>query len=169
MWNRESQKSSNVMAPTLTPPPVTMPVEPRPVAPQPEPAPVSLATPPAPAKAKGSTLVIKGELIGSEDLVVEGQIEGKISLPDHVLTIGLGSEVTAEIVARVVIVHGNITGNVSASERVELRSTGRMLGDLISPRVMMNDGATFKGHLETRLPGKADNKSKPKTPELVAV
>ena len=169
MWNRESQKSSTVAMPTPTP--VAVAVEPKPVAPQPDPAAIQAApaTPTAPAKAKGSTLVIKGELTGSEDLVFEGRLEGKIGLPDHVLTIGLGAEVTAEIIARVVIVHGTVTGNVSASERVEIRSSGRMLGDLISPRVMMNDGATFKGHLETRTPGKTDVRSRPKTPELVAV
>jgi cytoskeletal protein CcmA (bactofilin family) len=167
MWNREPQKSP---AGTAAPTPVAAaPVEPRAVAPQPEP--VATVAPPAPAnvKAKGSTLIIKGELIGSEDLVFEGQIEGKITLPDHVLTIGLGGQVAAEIVARVVVVHGNLTGNVTAAERVEIRSSGRMIGDLVSPRIMMNDGATFNGRLETRSPGKADAKNKSKQPELVAV
>jgi cytoskeletal protein CcmA (bactofilin family) len=162
MWNREPQKSP---AGAATPTPVAAaPVEPRPVAPQPEPV-----APAPPAKAKGSTLVIKGELIGAEDLVFEGQIEGKITLPDHVLTIGLGGQVSAEITARVVVVHGNLTGNVTASERVEIRSSGRMIGDLISPRIMMNDGATFNGRLETRVPSKGDIKGKQKHPELVAV
>ena len=165
MWNREPQKSP--AAPVAPTPVAAAPVEPRPVAPQPEP--VSPVAPTAPAKAKGSTLVIKGELIGAEDLVFEGQIEGKITLPDHVLTIGLGGQVSAEITARVVVVHGNLTGNVTASERVEIRSSGRMIGDLISPRIMMNDGATFNGRLETRVPGKADMKGKQKHPELVAV
>jgi cytoskeletal protein CcmA (bactofilin family) len=165
MWNREPQKSpAGAVAPT---PVAAAPVEPRPVAPQPEP--VAPVAPAAPVKAKGSTLIIKGELIGSEDLVFEGQIEGKITLPDHVLTIGLGGQVAAEIVARVVVVHGNLTGNVTASERVEIRSSGRMIGDLVSPRIMMNDGATFNGRLETRAPGKGEAKSKSKQPELVAV
>jgi len=123
-----------------------------------------------PAKAKGSSLVIKGELSGSEDLAIEGRVEGKVSLPEHVLTIGLGAEVAAEIVARVVIVHGAVTGNITAFERVEVKTTGRMNGDLVSPKVQMSDGATFSGRLETRNPGKgnAHSKSHPK-PELVAI
>jgi cytoskeletal protein CcmA (bactofilin family) len=161
MWNRESQKSPNMAVQTPPAAPATEPAPPQPVA---------AAAPPVPAvpgKAKGSTLVIKGELISSEDLVFEGSLEGKVSLPDHMLTIGLGAQVSAEIVARVIVVHGSVTGNVFASERVEIRSSGRMHGDLVSPRVLMNDGATFKGRLETRLPEKHD--AKPKQPELVAV
>lgn len=164
MWNREQQKMNTPVAPA----PVATP-EPQPVAAQPEPVAVAPMAPPAPAKAKGSSLVIKGELVGAEDLAFEGQIEGKVTLPDHVLTIGLGSQVSAEVVARVVIVHGVVTGNITASERVEIRSTGRMQGDLVSPRVMMNDGATFNGRLETRQPGKQDGKGRSKQPELVAV
>ncbi|HEX5110039.1 MAG TPA: polymer-forming cytoskeletal protein [Vicinamibacterales bacterium] len=151
------------------PSPVVTPVEPTPIVPQPEPVAVAPIVPVAPAKAKGSTLIIKGELVGSEDLVFEGHIEGKITLPEHVLTIGLGAQVSAEVVARVVVVHGDVTGNISAAERVEIKATGRMNGDLISPRVMMNDGATFNGRLETRTPGKHDGKGRNKQPELVAV
>ena len=106
-------------------------------------------------------------MTGEEDHVLEGRFEGKISLPEHVLTIGLGAQISAEIVARVVVVHGTVTGNVIANERMEIRASGRMDGDLVSPRVMMADGATFCGHLETRTPGKGGTKSK--QPELVAV
>jgi cytoskeletal protein CcmA (bactofilin family) len=165
MWNRESQqKSPGTTIPTPIAP-VNV-VEPKP-APLPE---VAAAPAPAaaPTKAKGSTLVIKGELTSAEDLVFEGLIEGKISLPDHVLTIGLGAQVSAELVARVVVVHGTVTGNVSASERVEIRSSGRISGDVVVPRIMMNDGATFSGRLETRVPGKPDVRERQKQ-ELIAV
>lgn len=164
MWNRESQKSPSLVVPT----PSLRVAEPPPAPPQPEPV-AAQPAPVAQGKAKGSTLVIRGELLASEDLVFEGQLDGRISLPDHILTIGLGSQVSAEITARVVVVHGSVTGNVFASERVEIRSSGRMLGDLVSPRVMMNDGATFKGRLETRLPDKQDTKTTPMQPELIAV
>ena len=157
MWNRESNNKPSVPAPAAyapepTPQPV-VPVEP---------------VPSAPVKAKGSTLVMKGELSGSEDLAIEGKVEGKISLPEHVLTIGLGAQVGAEVIARVVILHGSVNGNITAYERVEVKATGRMNGDLVTPKVQMSDGATFTGRLETRNPGKANAKANAK-PELVAV
>lgn len=172
MWNRESKPGTQPAGPA---PVAATPVEPIPS--QPAPVPVVASAPPAPAaptayappaKAKGATMVLKGELSAAEDLVLEGKVDGKISLPDHVLTIGPGAEVSAEIVARVVVLHGVISGNVSASERVEIKATGRMLGDTITPRIMMADGATFNGRLETRAPGKAPS-SKSKEKELVAV
>jgi cytoskeletal protein CcmA (bactofilin family) len=165
MWNREPNRPNVAASPSVAvmPEPMPQPTAPAPV----ESAPYA---PPAPTKAKGSSLVIKGELSGSEDLAIEGRVEGKVSLPEHVLTIGLGAEVAAEIVARVVIVHGAVTGNITAFERVEVKATGRMNGDLVSPKVQMSDGATFSGRLETRNPAKgtAQGKSHPK-PELVAV
>src|SRR6187402_3320909 len=113
MWNRETNNKPNTV--------------PGPTAYTPEPAPQQFApvesapvVPAAPVKAKGSTLVIKGELAGSEDLAIEGKVEGKISLPEHVLTIGLGAQVAAEVIARVVILHGAVTGNITAYERVEV-------------------------------------------------
>lgn len=167
MWSRESQKPSDRIEP-LVPVAAAIPVtlQPAPVA-QPAPAPPAPVVPAAPVKAKGTTLVIKGEMTGSEDLILEGRVDGKIPPPDHVLTIGLDAQISAEIVARIVVVHGTVTGNVTASERMEIKSSGRMNGDLVSPRVMMADGATFCGHLETRTPGKGGTKTK--QPELVAV
>jgi cytoskeletal protein CcmA (bactofilin family) len=160
MWNRESQKTPSpaaVPATAYTEPVATVqPLQPTPV------------TPAAPVIAKGSSLVMKGELSGSEDLVLEGKVEGKISLPDHVLTIGLGAQVSAEVAARVVILHGTVNGNVTASERVEIKSSGRMNGDLVSPKVQMADGATFSGRLETKNPGKAGASNKAAKSEMVA-
>ena len=163
MWNRESNTKPNVpAAPAVASVPEAAPYPVAPVAAEP-------AVPAAPVKAKGASLVLKGELSGSEDLAIEGKVEGKISLPEHVLTIGLGAQVSAEVLARVVIVHGSVTGNITAFERVEVKASGRMNGDLVAPKVQMSDGATFSGRLETRNPGKnAGTKSNAK-PELVAV
>jgi cytoskeletal protein CcmA (bactofilin family) len=170
MWNRETSKPTVPSAPPAAAPPEPAP-QPEPVAAAPVvTAPVVTGPPPAPAKARGSSLVIKGELTGSEDLAVEGKVEGKISLPEHVLTIGLGASVSAEVAARVVILHGSMTGNITAFERVELKATGRMNGDVVSPKVQMADGATFTGRLETRNPGKQHAAGKTHNkPELVAV
>jgi cytoskeletal protein CcmA (bactofilin family) len=167
MWNRESNNKPNVAtapaAAASVPEPAPYPVAP--VAAEP----AAPAVPAAPVKAKGSTLVLKGELSGSEDLAIEGKVEGKISLPEHVLTIGLGAQVSAEVLARVVIVHGAVTGNITAFERVEVKATGRMTGDLVAPKVQMSDGATFSGRLETRNPGKNAGVKPNTKPELVAV
>jgi cytoskeletal protein CcmA (bactofilin family) len=152
MWNRETQKS-------FSPGPAPAPAHIEPVPLVQTPQPTSVAAP-APVAAKGSSVVIKGELTGSEDLVLEGKIEGKVSLPDNVLTIGLGAQVSAEVVARVVVLHGSVTGNVTAHERVEVKSTGRMTGDLVTPKVQMADGATFSGRLETRNPKQGGKSSK---------
>jgi cytoskeletal protein CcmA (bactofilin family) len=160
MWNRETNNRPNTVP---NPAPYTPEPAPQPISPEP-------AVAAAPVKAKGSTLVMKGELSGSEDLAIEGKVEGKIALPEHVLTVGLGAQVAAEIIARVVILHGSVTGNITAYERVEVKATGRMNGDLVTPKVQMSDGATFTGRLETRNPakGNAREKATPK-PELVAV
>jgi cytoskeletal protein CcmA (bactofilin family) len=150
MWNRESNRAGS--AAPYTPPPA---VNPQPAFEPAAPIPVAPVVPPAPVKAKGTSLVVKGELSGMEDLVIEGKVDGKISLPEHVLTIGVGAHVAAEISARVVVLHGTVAGNISASERVEIKATGTMKGDLVSPKVQMSDGAMFTGRLETRAPGKA--------------
>jgi cytoskeletal protein CcmA (bactofilin family) len=96
----------------------------------------------------GKSVVIKGELSGSEDLTLEGQMEGKISLPDHTLTIGAQAEVKADIAARVVIVIGTVTGRVTAREKIDIRSTGTILGDVVSPRLVIADGGSIRGKVE---------------------
>ena len=96
----------------------------------------------------GQSLIIKGELSGGEDLTLDGRVEGKISLPEHVLTVGANATLDAEIVAKAVIVLGTVKGNVSARESFELRAGGVMEGELISPKVTMAEGATFNGKIE---------------------
>lgn len=101
----------------------------------------------------GQSLVITGELVGSEDLTLDGKVHGKVSLPEHVLTVGANAKIDAEIVAKVVIVLGAVHGNVTAKEKFELRAGGVMDGQLIAPRVAMAEGATFNGKIE--MPKKA--------------
>src|SRR5258708_26950177 len=83
----------------------------------------------------GKSVVIKGELSGSEDLTLHGQMEGSIRLPDHTLTIGPHAHIKAEISAKVVVIMGAVAGNVTAGEKVEIRATGPVPGDIASPRV----------------------------------
>ena len=96
----------------------------------------------------GKSVVIKGELSGSEDLTIEGQVEGKIELKDHLLTIGPNGRIKAQVFAKTVIVLGEVNGNVSASEKVEIRDGGSVDGDIISPRVAIAEGAHFRGSVD---------------------
>jgi cytoskeletal protein CcmA (bactofilin family) len=102
----------------------------------------------------GQSLIIKGELSGGEDLTLDGRVEGKVSLPDHVLTVGPNASLDAEIVAKSVIIIGTVKGNVSAREKFELRPGGTMEGQLVAPKVAMAEGATFNGKIE--MPKKGD-------------
>ena len=110
----------------------------------------------------GKSVVIKGELNGSEDLTVEGHVEGKIELRDHVLTIGPNGKIKAQVFAKAVIVLGEVNGNVTATEKVDIRDGGSVDGDIISPRVAIAEGAHFRGSVDMQRKGgqsqsKADN------------
>ena len=133
----------------------------RPVSGQPAPTPPT--APPAsaaapvysgPAKTEGTTVnigksvVIKGELNGSEDLTIEGHVEGTIQLRDHILTIGSNGRIKAQVFAKAVIVLGEVTGNVTASEKVDIRDNGSVDGDIVSPRVAIAEGAHFRGTVD---------------------
>jgi cytoskeletal protein CcmA (bactofilin family) len=96
----------------------------------------------------GKSVVIKGELNGSEDLTIEGQVEGTIQLKEHVLTIGPNGKIKAQVFAKSVIVLGEITGNVTATEKVDIREKGSVDGDIISPRVAIAEGAHFRGSVD---------------------
>ena len=96
----------------------------------------------------GKSVVIKGELNGSEDLTVEGYVEGRVELRDHVLTMGPNGRIKAEVFAKAVIVLGEVTGNVTASEKVDIRDKGSVDGDIISPRVAIAEGAHFRGSVD---------------------
>jgi len=96
----------------------------------------------------GKSIKIKGDLSGSEDLVVEGHVEGKIELANNQLTIGANGSVDADIHAKSVIVIGKATGNVSGSERVEVQATGLVNGDVSAPRLVVQEGAVINGSIQ---------------------
>jgi cytoskeletal protein CcmA (bactofilin family) len=153
---------------------------PRPVSPPPTPAPMPSAPQGAagPAGARpdaaqqahhmekdivniGKSVVIKGELNGSEDLTIEGHVEGTIQLRDHVLTIGPNGRIKAQVFAKAVIVLGEVTGNVTASDKVDIRDNGSVDGDIVSPRVAIAEGAHFRGSVDMQRKGAAPEKAKP--------
>jgi cytoskeletal protein CcmA (bactofilin family) len=100
----------------------------------------------------GKSVVVKGELSGSEDLVVDGSVEGSISLRGQSLTVGPNGRVKANIEARNVILHGRVDGDVHATERVELRKTASLSGDISTARISIEDGAFFKGTIDIQKP-----------------
>jgi len=101
----------------------------------------------------GKSVVIKGELSGSEDLTIEGHVEGKIELKDHLLTIGPNGRIKAAVFAKAVIVLGEVNGNVTASEKVDIRDGGSVDGDIVSPRVAIAEGAHFRGSVDMQRKG----------------
>lgn len=96
----------------------------------------------------GRTLIIKGEVTGSESLYIDGRIEGKISLPENRVTIGRNGSVQADITAREVVVMGKVNGNIECSDRVDIRSEGSVTGDVSTQRISVEDGAVLKGGIE---------------------
>lgn len=106
----------------------------------------------------GKSVFIKGELSGSEDLTIEGNVEGRIELKDNTLTIGPNGKIRAEVFAKQVIVLGEVTGNVTASEKVDIRDNGSVDGDVTSPRVAIAEGAHFRGAIDMQRAGQTHAK-----------
>jgi len=128
----------------------------------------------------GKSLVVKGEVTGSESLYIDGKVEGAINLPGNRVTVGRNGQVAANITAREVVVLGKVRGNINASDRVDIRSEGSLTGDVAAARIAIEDGAYFKGGIDIRKPGdsKGGNSSSSSTssssssasiPEPVAV
>lgn len=109
----------------------------------------------------GKSVVIKGELNGSEDLTIEGHVEGTIQLRDHALTIGPNGKIKAQVFAKSVIVLGEVTGNVTASDKVDIRDNGSVDGDIIAPRVAIAEGAHFRGSVDMQRKGGPAQGAKP--------
>jgi cytoskeletal protein CcmA (bactofilin family) len=97
----------------------------------------------------GKSVIFKGDLISSEDMTIDGRVEGTIEVRDHRLTIGPDADIRADIVAKTVIVCGKLTGTITAHYKVDIRETGRVDGDILSPRLAMADGAVLRGRVDT--------------------
>ena len=108
----------------------------------------------------GKSVVIRGELTGNEDLYLDGEIEGNIDLRDHKLVIGPNGKIKATITARDIVLHGRVEGNVSAQERVELKKSCTLIGDVSTSRIVIEDGAFFKGAIDIREDREHKNESR---------
>ena len=171
MWKPNQPGSPNPQTPEpIRPstPASTFEAPSRPVAP-------SVSTPSAAAPSGeqatiGKSLIVKGELSGSESLYIDGKVEGAINLPGNRVTVGRNGQVAANILAREVVVLGKVRGNIQASDRVDIRSEGSLTGDVTAARISIEDGAFFKGGIDIRKPGAAESsKTSVAQPEPVAV
>jgi cytoskeletal protein CcmA (bactofilin family) len=150
MWKPTQTGSTNAN-------PTPEPSRPTPPAPAYEPTPSR-----APAGVSGEQatigkgLSIKGEINGSESLYIDGKVEGSVNLPGNRVTVGRNGQVAASITAREIVVLGKVRGNVTASDRVDIRAEGSLSGDVAAARISIEDGAFFKGGIDIRKPeGKA--------------
>ena len=141
---------------TLTPSPT-----PEPSRPAPTPSSPAFEAPSRPQAAPavtgeqatiGKGLFIKGEINGSESLFIDGKVEGSVNLPGNRVTVGRNGQVAANITAREIVVLGKVRGNVSATDRVDIRAEGSLSGDVAAARISIEDGAFFKGGIDIRKP-----------------
>jgi cytoskeletal protein CcmA (bactofilin family) len=160
MWKPANPPSPNV--PTSEPPRPATPVSSAMPASEPTPAaaPRNATVNNQEQATIGKSLVIKGEVTGSESLYIDGRVEGSINLPGNRVTIGRNGVVSANINAREVVVMGKVKGNLVAQDRVDIRNEGSLTGDVVAQRISIEDGAYFKGGIDIRKPG-ADAQSKP--------
>jgi len=168
MWKPTNQPTSSTPGRPGTPEPEQRPAAPSPAAPAmaEAPRPVS-ATSTADQATIGKSLVIKGEVTGSESLYIDGRVEGSINLAGNRVTVGRNGVVAANINAREIVVLGKVRGNLTASDRVDIRSDGSLTGDVVAARISIEDGAFFKGGIDIRKGGQASPKEEAKssTPE----
>jgi len=113
----------------------------------------------------GRSLVIKGEVSGAESLYIDGRIEGTVNFADNRVTIGRNGVVVANISAREVVIMGKVTGNIQCTDRLDIRSEGSLTGDVVTPRVCVEDGAVLKGAVEVRAEQAQNAKTQSKSAE----
>ena len=97
----------------------------------------------------GKSVVFKGELVSSEDMSIDGRVEGTVDVRDHTLTIGPDAEIHANISAKIITIHGAVTGSVKASDKVDIRETGKVDGNITAPRIAIAEGADLHGRIDT--------------------
>ena len=157
MWKPTNQpqtpsRPAEPERPTSSAPSVPMAVSEPPAAPRP------VTTTTADQATIGKSLVIKGEVTGSESLYIDGRVEGSINLSGNRVTVGRNGVVAANINAREIVVLGKVRGNLTASDRVDIRSDGSLTGDVIAARISIEDGAFFKGGIDIRKGGQPQSK-----------
>src|SRR5579885_3175850 len=153
MWKPTNQPTTTPARPNEP----ERPAMPTPVTstPEPSPAPRAVAASTADQATIGKSLVIKGEVTGSESLYIDGRVEGSINLAGNRVTVGRNGVVAANINAREIVVLGKVRGNLTASDRVDIRNDGSLTGDVVAARISIEDGAFFKGGIDIRKAGQS--------------
>jgi cytoskeletal protein CcmA (bactofilin family) len=95
----------------------------------------------------GASIVITGDLTSSEDMTIAGRVEGDVAVPEHAVVVAPGARIRGNIVARAVVVHGEVLGTITADRRVEVGDTGSVDGDIVAPRMAVAEGASLRGQL----------------------
>src|SRR4029450_12820861 len=167
MWKPTNQPATPGRPTEPERPSVSTPTTPTMSEPAAASTPRPVTTTPSDQATIGKSLVIKGEVTGSESLYIDGRVEGSISLAGNRVTVGRNGVVAANINAREIGVLGKVRGNLTASDRVDIRSDGSLTGDVVAARISIEDGAFFKGGIDIRKGGQASPKeeSKCSTPE----
>lgn len=146
MWNRRKEEEPK---PAAAPAPVNVARESIPMSTQPvrpvEPARVET---PRGNAVLGKSVVVKGQIFGREDLTIDGEVEGTVELQEHRLTVGASGKVTATVKAREMVVVGTVHGNIETREKIEIRKDARVVGDIRTARIVIEDGAYFKGNID---------------------
>src|SRR3954462_3510247 len=152
MWNRRKdedypQKSANVpQSPATAPAQTSREVSTQTMAS----APIRTYDPPAPAGSAtiGKAVMIKGQIFSREDLIIDGEVEGTVEAHEHRVTVGPNGKVQAGVKAREIVVQGGIQGNVEATEKIDIKKDARLVGDIKTSRIVIEDGAYFKGSID---------------------
>src|SRR5437762_585024 len=157
MWKPTNQPQSPARPGEPERPTTSTPSAPTMTASEPASAPRPVTTTTADQATIGKSLVIKGEVTGSESLYIDGRVEGSINLSGNRVTVGRNGVVSANINAREIVVLGKVRGNLTASDRVDIRSDGSLTGDVVAARISIEDGAFFKGGIDIRKAGQKAN------------
>ncbi len=160
VWKKSDDPPSPQPQPTSAPRPMAAAP-----APSPSPAPSTASEPPRRPTERatiGPSIFIKGDLSGEEDLVIEGRVEGKVDLKQNNVTVGKNGRVKADVLGKVVVVEGEVDGNVFAREQAILRQSGAIRGNITAPRVILEDGSRFKGSIDMEPPKETGGSGSPR-------
>ena len=161
MWGRKEDSKPTEPSPSFQPEPPVKPVAAAVQAPPPQQAVVEPDRGRSTARI-GKSLTLKGEITGSDDLYIDGDVEGSIKLEGNTVTVGPNGNVRAEVIAKSITVLGRLRGNVRAAERIEIRKTGSLEGDLVTARIVIEEDAMFRGSIDIVKPGQEQAESAPK-------
>ena len=149
MWNRRKDNDEIQPRPAQAPPSMAdLSKEGIPMSTMPQRGSYEPETPRGGSAAIGKSVIIKGQIVSREDLVVDGEVEGSVEVPEHKITIGPNGRLTAGVKAREILIFGTVHGNVEAIDKIDIRKEAKLVGDIRTGRIVIEDGAYFKGSID---------------------